>query len=93
MGIFSSDSSSNARKQLCNIIFLLNFISVFLPENTGALYQLKKDPNDKDETLEFKYIKKEQVTHDTFIFTFELPENMNLGLNLGQHVAIEYINT
>jgi len=34
--------------------------------------------------------KKEQVTHDTYIFTFQIPNpNMNLGLNLGNHVAIE----
>lgn len=61
----------------------------FLPDNTGALYELKKNPDDGDELIPFKLIKKTQITHDTYIFTFQLPENMYLGLHLGHHIAIE----
>jgi hypothetical protein len=60
-----------------------------LPDGTGALFQLKKNPNDKEEVLEVKYINKKQISPDTFIYTYELPEKMTLGLNLGQHIAIE----
>ena len=70
----------------CN--FSLKFLDC-LAENKGALFELKKDPNSTDETLEFKFIEKSQVSHDTFIYTYEIPNNMTLGLNLGQHIAIE----
>ena len=43
-----------------------------------------------NETIDFKYIKKTQISHDTFIYTYEIPNNLTLGLNLGQHLAIEY---
>jgi hypothetical protein len=42
-----------------------------------------------NEALEFKYVDRKQVSPDTFIFTYQLPEGMNLGLNLGQHIAVE----
>lgn len=58
-------------------------------KKSGALYELKKDPNNPNEELEFRLIERKQVTHDSFIFTFELPDDLNLGLNLGQHIAIE----
>jgi NAD(P)H-flavin reductase len=60
-----------------------------LPENSGALYKLKKDPNDANETLEFKYTECKKISHDTYIYTYEIPDNLPLGLNLGQHIAIE----
>jgi hypothetical protein len=42
-----------------------------------------------NEAIEFKYIDKVQISHDTFIYSYEIPDNMTLGLNLGQHIAIE----
>jgi hypothetical protein len=62
-----------------------------LKENEGALYQLKKNPENPKEILEFKLIGVKEITHDTKIFTFELPEDMCLGLNVGNHIAIQYI--
>jgi NAD(P)H-flavin reductase len=38
-------------------------------------------------------LSKKEITHDTKIFTFELPEDMCLGLNVGNHIAIQYIKT
>ena len=43
-----------------------------------------------NEALELKYIEKKQITHDTFIYIYEIPNDLPLGLNLGQHIAIEY---
>ena len=60
-----------------------------LPEKTGALYELKKDKDDLHELISFKLVEKIQITHDTFIFRFSLPENMYLGLNIGNHISIE----
>jgi hypothetical protein len=60
-----------------------------LPSNTGALYELRKNPEDTKELVAFKLISKTQITHDTFIFTFQLPENKYLGINIGHHVIIE----
>ena len=60
-----------------------------LPEKTGALHHLKRDPEDKYELVKVKLIKKVQITHDTYILTFELPNDMYLGLNLGHHIAIQ----
>jgi hypothetical protein len=61
-----------------------------VPEGSGALQVLKKKPNDPQEVLQFKYIEKRQISPDTFIYTYEIPNNLNLGLNIGQHIAIEY---
>jgi hypothetical protein len=60
-----------------------------LPEKNGALFELKKNPIDINEQLEFKYIEKKQISHDTFIYVYEIPQGLTLGLNLGQHIAIE----
>jgi len=62
---------------------------VMIDENNSALVKLKKDPNNMNEVLEFKFINKKQISPDTFIYSYELPNNLNLGLNLGQHIAIE----
>ena len=58
-------------------------------ESNSALIQLKKDPSNTSEVLEFKLINKKQISPDTFIYSYEIPNNMNLGLNLGQHIAVE----
>lgn len=60
-----------------------------IDENNSALLKLKKNPSDASEVLEFKYVEKKQISPDTFIYTYELPNDYNLGLNLGQHIAIE----
>ena len=60
-----------------------------LPENTGALFELKKNPKDMQEVVKLKLIKKVQISHNTFIFSFEIPNNLTLGINVGQHIAIE----
>ena len=60
-----------------------------IEENISALIKLKKNPSDLSEVLEFKFIAKKQISPDTFIYSYELPNNLNLGLNLGQHIAIE----
>jgi hypothetical protein len=67
----------------------VSFNIVTLKENTGALQTLKKNLDDLQEVLQFKYIEKRQISPDTFIYTYEIPDNLNLGLNLGQHIAIE----
>ena len=58
-------------------------------ENNSALIQLKKDPANMSEVLEFKFINRKQISPDTFIYSYELPNNLNLGLNSGQHIAVE----
>ena len=60
-----------------------------LPSNSGAFYELRKNPEDSKELVSFKLISKTQISHDTFIFTFQLPENKYLGINVGHHVIIE----
>ncbi len=70
-----------------NIILI--YILVKLPDKSGALFKLKKNPDDTFEALDLKYIEKKQITHDTFIYIYEIPDNLTLGLNLGQHIAIE----
>ena len=60
-----------------------------LPERTGELFKKRKNPDDKQEAVVFKLINKKQISHDTFIFSFNLPEDSYLGINLGQHIAIE----
>ena len=65
------------------------FNKYILPPCSGAIYSLRKNPEDVKELVPFKLISKTQVTHDTFIFTFELPSNNYLGINPGHHVIIE----
>lgn len=60
-----------------------------LPDKIGAFFQLKKDSSDIEETLSFKYIEVKQISHDTFIYRYEIPHKMNLGLQVGQHLAID----
>jgi hypothetical protein len=60
-----------------------------LTENEGALHRLKKNPDNPKEILEFKLIRVVDISHDTKLFTFELPDDMNLGLNVGNHIAIQ----
>lgn len=36
-------------------------------------------------------IKKQAITHDTYLFVFGLPDpEITLGLEVGQHIAIQY---
>lgn len=43
-----------------------------------------------DETKRVKLIRKSQITHDTIEMTFEIPPNMVLGLECGQHLICYY---
>jgi len=60
-----------------------------LPSYSGAFYELRKNQEETKELVSFKLISKTQITHDTYIFTFQLPENKYLGINVGHHVVIE----
>lgn len=55
-------------------------ITFFIPNYYNFL-------TDTDETKQVKLIKKSQITHDTIELTFELPQNMELGLECGQHLV------
>ena len=78
------------RIKQCKIsLYLIWKIIDTIDENNSALMKLKKNSEDASEILEFKYIAKKQISQDTFIFTYEIPNDYNLGLNLGQHIAIE----
>jgi hypothetical protein len=85
-GNSNSENTENTKINNCIILYI---IIDCLPEKKGALFELKKDANSIDEALEFKYINKTQISHDTFIFTYEIENNLTLGLNLGHHIAIE----
>jgi NAD(P)H-flavin reductase len=65
---------------------------VTLPQNSGALYQLKKDPENAKELIPFKLMKITENTHDSKIYTFEIPDNMIFGLNIGHHIALRYFS-
>lgn len=75
------------RVELCKYFIII--IVVTIPENTGALIELKKDPTDMSETIQFKLIEKKTVSHDTFIFVYEIPNNLHLGINVCEHISIE----
>jgi hypothetical protein len=62
---------------------------VKLPDKSGALHCLKKNPNDMNEVIGLKYLERKQISPDTIIFIYEIPNELTLGLNLGQHIAIE----
>lgn len=73
----------------------INFLCIYytyidnIPQGKGALFELKRNPFDINEAIEVKYIQKKVITNDTFIFVYELPKKMHLGLELGKHIAIE----
>ena len=50
---------------------------------------MKKNKNDPQEVIQLKLIEKKQISHDTFIFSFEIPNNLELGINVCQHIALE----
>lgn len=61
-----------------------------IKENSGVLFESKQNPNDMQETISIKLIKKTQVSRNSFIFSFELPNNtIPLGIQIGQHIAID----
>jgi hypothetical protein len=51
---------------------------------------LRKDPNNIKEPIPFKLIRVKDNTHDSKIYTFEIPDDMILGLNIGHHIALGY---
>lgn len=59
-----------------------------LPNNTGAIFTLKKNSSDPSELVEFKLINRTQISPNTFVFKFELPEDEYLGINVGEHIDI-----
>lgn len=40
---------------------------------------------------EFKIENMKQVSHDTFLYTFFIPEEQSLGLNVGQHIILKQL--
>jgi hypothetical protein len=59
-------------------MYIFIYITIVkIPENSGALQKLKKNAGDMNEVLEFKYIEKKEITHDTFIYVYEIPQNLN----------------
>lgn len=62
---------------------------VKIPDNSGALQKLKNDMQDEDEAISVKLIKKTKISPDTNIYTYELKDNLTLGINLGQHIAVQ----
>ncbi len=101
MGLRSSKSTINENCKhyhICiiiisnAIIYIYNLYIIYidvLPEKKGALFELKENSENLTETLDFKYIEKEQISPDTFIYSYEIPKELPLGLNLGHHIAIE----
>ena len=46
--------------------------------------------DDGKKTIQATLVNIKTITHDTKIFTFDLPKGMNkLGLNIGEHLEIE----
>jgi hypothetical protein len=72
-----------------NVYLTLIFLDV-LPEGTGALFALKKNPKDMNEQITVKLVERKEVSRDSIIYTFEFPSDMTLGLNVCKHIAIEY---
>ena len=71
--------------KITNVIF---FKLDILKEKEGALFALKKNPEDSKELIPFKLTNVTDNTHDSKIFTFEIPDDMILGLNIGHHIAL-----
>lgn len=46
----------------------------------------------KDDFRPIKLLSKEQLSHDVYLFRFELPTNTILGLPIGQHISFKYID-
>lgn len=46
----------------------------------------------KDEWRSFKLIEKQVLSHDVKLFRFELPKDKVLGLPIGQHISLKYID-
>jgi len=51
-------------------------------KNTGTVLSMEYQP--------FTLAKKEQVSHDTFYFTFEFDPNKRLGLPVGKHILLKF---
>lgn len=51
------------------------------------IYKLNSKSNRSIVQTEVKLVEKTRVSHDTFLFTFLLPQqNQTLGLKIGEHV-------
>ena len=51
---------------------------------------MKRNPNNINEQITFKLIKRQEVSRDSTIYSFELPQEMHFGLDVCKHIAIEY---
>lgn len=63
-----------------------------IPEESGVLFELKQNSKDLQEVLRFKLIKKTQISHNSFIFSFQFPkggEDKTLGIQIGEHIAMD----
>lgn len=73
-----------------NVIIIIKILDEPNYEKS-CLYALKKDPKNMQEVIKLKYTGKTKISHDTFIFHYNLPnKEMTLGLKIGEHIAIEY---
>lgn len=46
--------------------------------------------SNRNKTFQSKLLEVKEISHDTKIFTFGLPDNMNtVGLNIGEHLELE----
>ena len=50
---------------------------------------MKTNPKDLNEIINLKYISNKKISPNTYIYTYELPNDNYLGINVGQHIAIE----
>lgn len=56
----------------------------------GILFRLKAMKGNRQK-LTVELVEKNQLTHDTIVFTFTLPSSRSkLGLKVGEHIEIEY---
>jgi len=63
-----------------------------LPEQSGALFELKRDKTNLEEQIELKYLSKKQISPDSYIFRYQIPnEKLTFGCNLGHYVFFDAI--
>ena len=70
-----------------NLILIVSGVLLILASITGILRRL----NDKTKKFNAKLLHKKEISHDTKIFTFDLPKGWKrIGLNIGEHITLTY---